>query len=88
MTDVQFHHNSQMHALAPFKAAVWNLPTDVKEQLMEAWEAQFDKLFNKLGCAGTRPIVEQFIHPVKIQPKLEDYLSYQSIGQTIRGLAG
>jgi fructose/tagatose bisphosphate aldolase len=88
MTDVQFHHNFQMHALAPFKAAVWNLSTDVKEKLLAAWEAQFDMLFDRLGCAGTRPIVERFIHPAKIQPKLEDYLTYQSIGQTIRGLAG
>ena len=47
MTDEQFHHTTQMHALAPFKAAAWNLPMDVKDQLGMAWEAQFDMLFDQ-----------------------------------------
>lgn len=88
MTDEQFHHNTQMHALAPFKASAWNLPTDVKDQLSAAWEAQFDMLFERLGCADTRQIVEQVIHPVKIQPRLEDDLAHQHQAQTIKGLAG
>ncbi len=88
MTAEQFHHNTQMHALARFKESAWNLPTDVKDQLSAAWEAQFDMLFERLGCADTRQIVEQVIHPVKIQPKLEDYLAHQSQAQTIKGLAG
>ncbi len=88
MTNEQFHHNTQMHALAPFKESAWNLPTDVKDQLSAAWEAQFDMLFERLGCADTRQIVEQVIHPIKIQPKLEDYLAHQNKSQTINGLAG
>lgn len=87
MTDEQFHHNTQMHALAPFKESAWNLPTDVKEQLSAAWEAQFDMLFERLGCAGTRTIVEQVIHPVKIQPKMEDYQKQHTSAQ-VTGLAG
>jgi hypothetical protein len=41
-----------------------------------------------LGCANTRQIVEQVIHPVKIQPRLEDYLAHQNTSQVINGLAG
>ena len=88
MTDEQFHHNTQMHALAPFKAATWNLPTDAKDQLSAAWEAQFDMLFDRLSCANTRQIVEQVIHPQKIQPKLEDYLNCHQITDQVKGLAG
>jgi fructose/tagatose bisphosphate aldolase len=88
MTDEQFHHNTQMHALAPFKAAVWNLPTDVKEQLSAAWEAQFDMLFDRLGCANTRQVVEQFIHPPKITPHLADYFASNNPAGQISGLAG
>jgi len=88
MTDEQFHHNTQMHALAPFKAAAWNLSTDAKDQLLAAWEAQFDMLFDRLGCANTRPIVEQVIHPIKIKPSLADYLANQNSTKLVSGLAG
>ena len=87
MTDEQFHHNTQMHALAPFKESAWNLPTDVKDQLSAAWEAQFDMLFERLGCANTRPFVEQVIHPIKIQPHIEEYLK-QNTPTQVTGLAG
>jgi len=88
MTDEQFHHNTQMHALAPFKAAAWNLPTDAKDQLSAAWEAQFDMLFDRLGCADTRQVVEQVIHPIKIKPCLEDYLADNNTQEQVSGLAG
>lgn len=88
MTTEQFHHNTQMHALAPFKESAWNLPTDVKDQLSAAWEAQFDMLFERLGCAGTRSIIEQIVHPVKVTPKLEDYLNHQQSSTQVAGLAG
>jgi fructose/tagatose bisphosphate aldolase len=88
MTEEQFHHNTQMHALAPFKAALWNLPTDAKEQLSAAWEAQFDMLFDRLGCADTRQVVAQFIHPPKIHPRLADYLAPNNSAKQISGLAG
>lgn len=87
MTDEQFHHNTQMHALAPFKESAWNLPTDVKDQLSAAWEAQFDMLFERLGCANTRQFVEQVIHPIKIQPRIEEYLK-QNTPTQVTGLAG
>jgi len=88
MTDEQFHHNTQMHALAPFKAAAWNLPTNAKDQLSAAWEAQFDMLFDKLGCANTRQFVEQVIHPIKITPSLADYLASNNTNEQVSGLAG
>ncbi|MBI5955034.1 MAG: class II fructose-bisphosphate aldolase [Chloroflexi bacterium] len=88
MTDEQFHHTTQMHALAPFKAAAWNLPTDAKDQLGAAWEAQFDMLFDRLGCANTRQIVEQVIHPVRVKPHLEDYLASRNAPGQVKGLAG
>ena len=88
MTDEQFHHNTQMHALAPFKAAAWNLPPHVKEQLSAAWEAQFDMLFNRLGCTNTRQYVEQVIHPIKITPSLVDDLAASGTHEHTHGLAG
>jgi fructose/tagatose bisphosphate aldolase len=88
MTDEQFHHNTQMHALAPFKAAAWNLPADAKAQLLAAWEAQFDMLLDRLGCANTRQVVEQVVHPVTVMPHLEDYLAVNQPNTQVSGLAG
>jgi fructose/tagatose bisphosphate aldolase len=88
MTDEQFHHNTQMYALAPFKAIMWDLSTDAKEQLSAEWEAQFDILFDRLGCANTRQYVEQVIHPVKIAPSLADYFASNNTREQVSGLAG
>jgi fructose/tagatose bisphosphate aldolase len=88
MTDEQFHHNTQMHALAPFKAAAWNLPTDAKDQLLAAWEAQFDMLLEQLGCANTRQVVDQVVHPIKITRSIEDYLASNNTNEQVSGLAG
>jgi fructose/tagatose bisphosphate aldolase len=88
MTDEQFHHNTQMYALAPFKAAAWNLPADAKAQLLAAWEAQFDMLLDRLGCANTRQVVEQVVHPVTVMPHLEDDLAVNQPNTQVSGLAG
>jgi fructose/tagatose bisphosphate aldolase len=88
MTDEQFHHNTQPHAIAPFKASAWNLPLAVKEQLSQAWEAQFDMLFDRLGCTNTRQYVEQYINPPKISPRIADYLADNNKREQVSGLAG
>ena len=88
MTDEQFHHNTQMHALAPFKAAAWNLPMDVKEQLSSGVGSAVRYAVRRLGCANTRQYVEQVIHPIKITPSLVDYLAANSTHEQIKGLAG
>lgn len=88
MTDEQFHHNTQPHAIAPFKAAAWNLPLATKEKLSQAWEAQFDMLFDRLGCANTRQYVEQVVNPPKISPRIADYLVDKDRPEQVSGLAG
>lgn len=88
MTDPQFYHKTQMHALAPFKRDLWNLPTEVIEKLSLAWESQFDQLFTRLGCTNTREMVENLIIPVVIPPILEDLDERVAEFPDVDGLVG
>jgi fructose/tagatose bisphosphate aldolase len=87
MTDEQFYYKTRKNVVGPFKAQSWNLPADVKARVGKAWEDQFDRLFASLGLAGTRAYVEKFIHPVKIQPNLKDYLGEAAGEENVSDLA-
>jgi fructose/tagatose bisphosphate aldolase len=88
MTDPQFYHKTQMHALAPFKKVLWNLPTEVMEKLSLTWESQFDQLFTRLGCTNTREMVENFTMPAVIPPNLEDLDDGAAESPDVDGLVG
>ncbi|MEK6751660.1 MAG: class II fructose-bisphosphate aldolase, partial [Chloroflexota bacterium] len=74
MTDEQFYYKSRKNAIGAFKAKSYALPEEAKEKLGKAWEAQFDKLFNLLGMKDTKQYTDKFIKPVKVSPKLADYV--------------
>jgi hypothetical protein len=88
MTNAQFYHKTQMHALAPFKKAMWNLPRGVIQDISCDWERQFDQLFNRLGCANTRQMVEKVVKPVVIQPTLDSIDENPSDSHHVNGLVG
>jgi hypothetical protein len=77
-----------MHALAPFKKVLWNLPTEVMEKLSLTWESQFDQLFTRLGCTNTREMVENFTMPAVIPPNLEDLDDGAAESPDVDGLVG
>jgi len=74
MTDEQFYYKTRKNVIGPFKAQSWGMPTDTRERLGQAWEAQFKKLFTLLGLEGTRIYVEQTVRPEIIPPDARDYL--------------
>jgi fructose/tagatose bisphosphate aldolase len=74
MTDHQFYYKSRKNAIGPFKAQAYALSDGAKAKLTEAWEAQFNMLFNLLGLKDTRQYVEKFVKPVKIAPDMKFYL--------------
>jgi fructose/tagatose bisphosphate aldolase len=74
MTDEQFYYKTRKNAIGPFKKQSWQLPTEAREKIFQAWETQFTKLFHLLALKDTRKFVKEFIkHPV-VQPKLSDFL--------------
>ena len=74
MTDEQFYYKTRKNAIGPFKAKSYALSAASLEKLGNAWEAQFDKLFNLLGMKDTKHHTDKFIKPVKVAPVLADYV--------------
>ena len=60
-TDEQFYYKARKKAIGPFKKQLWALPADVRSTLGAAYDKKFTFLFEQLGIAGTRAIVEQFV---------------------------
>jgi protein-arginine kinase activator protein McsA len=88
MTDAQFYHRFEMHALAPFKQVLWDLPISVKERICKAWEIQFDSIFKRLGCSDSYTMVHEQIKPVITEPKFESSQTSTERNQAANGLAG
>lgn len=74
MTDEQFYYKMRKNAVGPFKKQCWELPKDMCQEIGDAWEEQFTKLFHLLGMQGTRKFVEKTIRPTMITPDLHSYL--------------
>lgn len=87
MTDEQFYYKARKNALGAFKAQLYRLPEEDKRRLGDLWEAQFDRLFRLLGLRDTRPLIETFIRPVPVAPRLSDYLGGEAALEDVSDLA-
>jgi fructose/tagatose bisphosphate aldolase len=58
-SDDVFLYKTRKKALGPFKRQLWDLPS--KEAILADQEAKFRFLFEQLGIAGTREIVERYV---------------------------
>lgn len=87
MSDEQFHYQTRKQALGPFKSKLWNLSPEKKDEISEAWENQFRRLFELLGLQGTRQTIDEYIKSVKILPEAKNYLAEPSNEEIIQDLA-
>jgi fructose-bisphosphate aldolase class II len=60
-TDEQFLYKTRKKALGPFKRELWTLPADSQERIGANLRARFGLLFDRLGIAGTRALVDRFV---------------------------
>ena len=65
-TDEQFLYKTRKKAIGPFKRELWTLPEDAAAELGSQLRAKFGLLFDELGIAGTRSLVERYVTPVPI----------------------
>ncbi len=86
-SDEQFYYKTRKNAIGAFKQQMYALPDNEKAGLEAAWEAQFSRLFDLLGVAGTREHVARFVKPLKIQPKLEQYVTDETTAEDVSDLA-
>ncbi len=60
-TDEQFLYKTRKKAIGPFKQALWTLPADAEAQIGANLHAKFGLLFDELGIAGTRSVVDRWV---------------------------
>ena len=73
-TEEQFLYKTRKKALGPFKRALWTLPPDAANQIAANLRAKFGQLFDELGIAGTRKLVDRFVSPMAIHRPLPEAL--------------
>jgi hypothetical protein len=69
-TDEQFLYKTRKKALGPFKRNLWTLPEAAKSRIGENLRDRFGLLFDALGVANTRELVERHVRPVAIDRPL------------------
>jgi fructose/tagatose bisphosphate aldolase len=62
-TETQFIYKTRKKALGPYKRTLWDLPG--KEAILADQQAKLRFLFEQLGVAGTRTMVERWIRPIE-----------------------
>jgi fructose/tagatose bisphosphate aldolase len=60
-TNEQFLYKTRKKAIGPFKKALWTLPAEAEAQIAANLRAKFGLLFDRLGIAGTRSLVDRFV---------------------------
>ncbi len=85
-TDAQFYYKLRKKALGPFKAALWDLPRSVLDEVAFVWMHHFRLLFSRLKIAGTRETVADYVaEPPRIVPSLAFYLRAEGAQADILG---
>jgi fructose/tagatose bisphosphate aldolase len=65
-TEDQFLYKTRKKAIGPFKRELWTLPADAADDVGSNLRAKFGLLFDELGIAGTRELVERHVTPVRV----------------------
>jgi fructose-bisphosphate aldolase class II len=65
-TDEQFVYKTRKKALGPYKRQLWELAT--RDEILADQQAHMRYLFEQLGVAGSRGMIERYITPVA-QPR-------------------
>jgi len=60
-TDEQFLYKTRKKAIGPFKRALWDLPPDAEAEVGANLRTRFGLLFDRLGIAGTRSLVDRWV---------------------------
>jgi fructose/tagatose bisphosphate aldolase len=65
-TDEQFLYKTRKKAIGPFKHQLWHLPDEAAAQIGGNLRAKFGQLFDELGIAGTRDLVDRHVTAVRV----------------------
>jgi hypothetical protein len=63
----QFIYKTRKKAFGPFKKALWSLPSEVMDPILEELAARFRLLFEKLGAPGSAAGIVETVEPVPVE---------------------
>jgi fructose/tagatose bisphosphate aldolase len=86
-TDEQFLYKTRKKAIGPFKAQLWSLPTAAADRIGANLRAKFGHLFDELGIAGTRELVERHVTAVPVRRPLPASLGGGGVAAVTAGAA-
>lgn len=86
-TDEQFFYQTRKRAIGPFKTQLWNMPAAARKAIEDAWEQQFDLLFDRLNIGGTKEEVEAHVQPAAIHEPVSSYLGEELAAEDTSDLA-
>jgi fructose/tagatose bisphosphate aldolase len=69
-TEEQFIYSTRKKGFGPIKKKWWDLPSDVKTDIMKELENKFELLFNKLKVANTIEIVKNTVKPAVVKKEI------------------
>jgi fructose/tagatose bisphosphate aldolase len=86
-TDEQFYYNARKRALGPFKQKLWQLPAATLKTIEDAWQQQFELLFERLDIGGTQAEVDRYVQPTPVRVPLAEYLREAGVAEDVKDLA-
>ena len=86
-TDEQFLYKTRKKAIGPFKRQLWTLPEDAAAEVAENLRAKFALLFDELGIAGNRELVQRHVRAVPISRPLPAALGGSEVTAVTAGAA-
>ena len=84
-TEEQFLYKTRKKAIGPFKRRLWTLPDENAAQIAANLRAKFGHLFDELGIAGTRDLVERHVTRVAVPRPLPAALGGASSASVTAG---
>ena len=84
-TEDQFLYKTRKKAIGPFKRQLWTLPEDSASEIAGNLRAKFDQLFDQLGIAGTRSLVERHVTSAPIARALPAALGGAGVATVTAG---
>ncbi len=87
-TDAQFHYGARKRAWGPFKAKLWALPEEVRNELAASLEDQFSLVMRRLGVANTGALVDRIVRPVDVPVPAPEGLLAGLRGERVAAVGG
>jgi fructose/tagatose bisphosphate aldolase len=87
MTDEQFYYKTRKNAIGPFKEEIIKFPEEFHEKMRSVWKEKFEVLFKLLGLEGNRHLVDKFVRPVFVKPRIEDFMGSEFKKEDVSDLA-